>query len=138
MTLAQLRTAMVAAATGTDIVEVYFDYNKVLDETLVKQYPLILWDIDNAAGTKNLRKLTPGQTLTLNVFVGNVILPDADKIPAWDAVIADLDEYLLSLAEQASVKPNLDEFEFELFPAGFLSVEREIAVRYRIELELWC
>ena len=138
MTLEQLRTEMVAAATGTDIVEVYFNWSKILNETLVKQYPLILWDVDNLSGSKNLRKLTPGQVITLNVFVGNVILPDVDEILAWDEVIADLDEYLLSFADSDSVKLNLEEFEFELLPGGLISVEREIAVRYRIELELWC
>ena len=138
MNLEDLRTAMVAAATGTDIQEVHFDYNKVLNEQLIKEYPLIVWDIDNMDGTKNLKKKDPGQIINLFVWVGNVILPDADKILAWDSVIADLDAYLLSFAEAEFITVEVLDLPFELFPGGWLSVDREIAVRYKVELKLWC
>ena len=141
MTLAELRTKLVAAASGNDIQEVYFDYNKVLDETLVKNYPLVLWDIDNMEGERTIRTVAQAQdrqTVIMNAFVGNVYAVDSDKIVAWDAIIADMDTYLLSLNLQTNVQVNLIDVTYELFPAGFLSVDREIAVRYRVTLNLWC
>ena len=141
MTLAELRTKLVAAATGNDIQQVYFDWNKILDETLVKTYPIVLWDIDNMEGERTIRTAAQAedrQTITMNAYVGNVYAVDSDKIVAWDAIIDDMDKYLLSLNLQTNVQVDLIDVTYELIPAGFLSVDREIAVRYRITLKLWC
>lgn len=141
MTLTELRTKLVAAATGNDIQQVYFDWNKILDETLVKTYPIVLWDIDNMEGERTIRTAAQAedrQTVTMNAYVGNVYAVDSDKIVAWDAIIEDMDKYLLSLNLQTNVQVDLIDVTYELLPAGFLSVDREIAVRYRVELKLWC
>ncbi len=138
MTLAELRTALDAAKTGNDIEVVYYDFNTILNETITKTYPFVFWAIEASEGTKNIRNVQPGQIITMDVYAAKVYAPDADKIPEWDSLIADLDAYLTKLATSQFVKPILDDFNFELFPEGFISVDREIAVRYRISLELWC
>ena len=138
MTLVELRTALNAAKTGTDIEEVYFDYNSILNETLKKTYPLILWDIDNSEGLKQIRSSDKFETITMNCWAVNQYVVDADKIPDWDTLIADIDEYLLKVDTSEFVKVKLNDVVWELFPEGFSSVDRELAVLYRITLELWC
>ena len=109
MTLAALRTALDAAKAGTDIVSVYFDYNTILNETITKDYPLIIWDIDNIEGIKPIRTEQKEEIIKINCWCVNEYTPDGDKIVAW-----------------------------ELFPESFTSVDRELAVLYKIELTLWC
>ena len=138
MTLTELRTALDAAKTGNDIVAVYFDYNSILNKTLKKTYPLILWDIDNAEGIKQIRTTDKRQTITMNCWAVTSYVTDADKITYWDGLIADIDAYLLKLSTSEFVKVKLEDVVWELFPEGFSSVDRELAVLYRIDLELWC
>ena len=138
MTLEALRTALVAAASGTDIVSVIFDYNKSASTVQSKDYPLVLWDIVGLEGTKPIRSTQPKSFITLNVWAAKKYVPDSDKIPEWDSLMADLEAYLLSVTDSAFIDVALVDVPFELFPTGFFSVDREIAVRYRVRLTLWC
>lgn len=140
MTLEELRTALKAAATatGVNIEDVYFDFATVTNETRVKNYPFVFWQIDDAEGTKQLRTEQKKSTMTMNVWVAKTYVPDADKIPDWDSLMADLDAYLLALNTSEFVSVLTEDVDFELYPEGFISVDREIAVRYEITLELWC
>ena len=138
MTLTELREALTDAATGTESVSVFFDYNKGASIVLDKDYPLVWWDIVGMEGTKPIRSTQPKSFITLNVWAAKQFNPDDDKIPEWDSVMADLEEYLLSVETQEFISVDLTDVTFELFPTGFFSVDREIAVRYRVRLTLWC
>ena len=140
MNLTDLRTAMVAAAaeTGVDIQDVYFDFNTVTNERRNKQYPFVFWSIDTADGIKQIRSEQKKFEVSMLVFAVNQITPDADKIPLWDALMDDLDNYLLALGRAQYVSVVKEDVDFELYPAGFVSVDREIAVSYRVTLTLWC
>ena len=138
MTLAELRTALEAAKTDTDIQEVYFDFNTVLNETLKKSYPFILWDFTGMTFSKQLRTKQKEQTVTMNVFCAMKYVPDADKIIDWDVLLTDLDAYLEKVDTSEFVSVGRDDITGEVYPEGFVSVDREIAVRYEITLTLWC
>ncbi len=138
MTLTQLKTALVAAASGTDIVSVFFDYNKAASIVQTKTYPLVLWDFVGMTGTKPIRSNDPKEILNIYVWAVKKYVPDADKITDWDALRADLDEYLLSVNEQEFVTVDLVAVPWEPFPDGLFSVDRELSIRYRVTLTLWC
>lgn len=138
MTLAELRTALTNAATGTDIVSVHFDYNKGASKVQTKDYPLVWWDIVGLEGTKPIRVTQQKSFITMNIWAAKKYVPDTDKIPEWDSLMADLEEYLLSVSDLEFIDVALVDVPFELFPTGFFSVDREIAVRYRVKLTLWC
>ncbi|MCK5023755.1 MAG: hypothetical protein KAS04_06265 [Candidatus Aenigmarchaeota archaeon] len=138
MTLTELRTALVAAATGTDIVSVIFDYNKKASTIQSKDYPLVLWDFVGMDGVKPIRSADPKSTLTIYVWAVKKHVPDSDNIPEWDSLITDLDEYLLSVNEQTFVTVDLTNVAWAPFPPGFFSVDRELPIRYRVTLTLWC
>lgn len=138
MTLTELRTALTDAATDTEIVSVFFDYNKGASIVLEKDYPLVWWDIVGLEGTKPIRSTQLKSFITLNVWAAKQHNPDDDKIPEWDLVMAYLEEYLLTVALRDDISVDLSDVTFELFPDGFFSVDREIAVRYRVRLTLWC
>lgn len=138
MTLTALRTALVNAATGVDIAAVYFDFSTILNETNPKTYPFAFWNIDNAEGVRQIRASQERQSITMDVFAAKVYTPDADKIPEWDSLISDLDLYLLALDTAEFVQVVREDVDFEMFPEGFVSVDREIAIKYTITLELHC
>ena len=107
MTLTELETALTAAATGTDIVSVFFDYNKAASIVQTKDYPLVLWDLVGMEGTKSIRVNDVKDTLVINVWCVKKHVPDSDKITGWDELVADLDEYLLSVNESDFVTVDL-------------------------------
>jgi hypothetical protein len=138
MTLAELRTALDGAKTGTVVETVFFDYNTILNETITKTYPVVVWDIDNMKGVKPIRTIQKEETIEINCWCINEYTPDADKIAAWDVLIAAMDAYLLSVNSSAKVSVKIEDVSWELFPEAFSSVDRELAVLYKIELTLWC
>jgi len=140
MTLAELRTAMVAAAavTGVDISGVYFDFKTITNEQRTKQYPYVLWMIDTAEGTRQVRNVQQKTEITMTVFAVSQYTPDADRIPLWDALLDDLDNYLIALGSTASLSVDREDVRFDLYPPGFVSVDRELAISYRVTLTLWC
>lgn len=138
MTLTELRTALVAAATDTNIEQVIFDYNKAASKVQSKDYPLVLWDFVGIEGTKSIRSKDVSDPLTMFVWCVKKHVPDSDKITGWDSLVADLNEYLLSVNESEFVKVDLIDIPWETFPPGFFSVDRELPIRYRVTLTLWC
>ena len=138
MTLAELRTALVAAATDTDIQEVIFDYNKKASTVQSKDYPLILWDFIGMDGLKSIRAKDVKDPLNIYVWAVKKYVPDTDKIPEWDSLVADLDQYLLSVNDREFVTVDLIRIPWETYPPGFFSADREISVRYKVTLTLWC
>lgn len=139
MTLEQLRVKLVAAMSGNDIVQVVFDYTSYMNHGS-KTYPLALWDFDNLEGTVSLGSTE--KLIQVNCWAINKVAPEADVVNrhlAWDTLETDIKAYLLSVNQQDDLSiENIRQMPFEYFPAGLLSLEREMGVRYRVELKLWC
>ena len=77
MTLTELRTVLVAAATGTDIKSVFFDYNKAANKARSKDYPLVLWDFVGMDEIGPLRSTDPKATFTIYVWAVKKYTPEA-------------------------------------------------------------
>ena len=139
MTLEELRVILVAAAVGTDVNQVVFDYANYMNHGS-KTYPLALWDFNNLEGEQNV---TSGEkVMRVNCWMINLTTPEADVVDrhkVWDVIEADMQEYMASLnGEEDLTVENIRAMPYEYFPAGLLSLEREMAVRYQVELKLWC
>jgi len=138
MTYADLKTKLDSAKTGTDIVQVVFDYTTYLNYGS-KTYPLALWDIGNATGTIDRREGV--KELNMDLWILTEVEPEDDVVnrhAAWDTIQTAFLEYIAEVDDQDDLTVETTEPEFEHFPAGLLSLEREMAIRYRITLKLWC
>jgi len=141
MTLEALRQKLVAAQVAAGLTEltVLFDYSSVLNNA-DKSYPIALWDFDNITGTVNFA--APEKFMTINCWCINDVSPDDDVVARhkqWDTIEAVLQTYLGFVNQQTDVTvENIRAMPFEYFPAGLLSPEREMAVRYSVDLKLWC
>jgi hypothetical protein len=105
-----------------------------------KSYPIALWDFDNIEGVVDFTE--PNKLITMNCWCIDDVSPEDDVVlrhKQWDTIEAVMQSYLGYVNEQASVTiENIRAIPFEYFPAGLISPEREMAVRYRVELKLWC
>lgn len=141
MNLKTLSTRLESAKDDTNVQQVIFDYSDYLNTDPAKIYPVVLWDIANLDGIKNLTK---GEALfEIDVFCIIEVKPEDDRgaarLEAWDDCEVDLQAYLDEVNDLDDISiPDLNEVEVEYFPAGFLSIDREVGVRYRITLKLWC
>ena len=138
MTLAERETAFVAAATGTDIVSVFFDYNKAASIVQTKDYPLVFWDFVGMEELGPLRTNDPKATFSIFVWCVKKHVPDSDKITGWDELRSDLEEYLISVNESEFITVDPLRVAKDPFPDGLFSVDRELSIRYRVTLTLWC
>ncbi len=137
MTLAELRTKLVAAATGTDIEQVIFDFNKKASTLQTKDYPLVLWDFVSIDGFHPIRS-NDKEPITMFVWAVKKHVPDSDQIVGWDLLMGYLDEYLLSVNKQEKLTVDSLKPAWVPITPGFFSVDRELSVRYRVTLTLWC
>ena len=141
MTLEQLRVKLVAAKTGA-IAQVVFDYSDYMNRNGdSKTYPICLWDINNMEGTQNLAG-DQEKTIIMNCWCIGDVAPEADVVNrhlVWDTLETVFKAYLVALQADGNITiQNSREMPFEYFPAGLFSLEREMGVRYRVELKLWC
>ncbi len=136
MKLAILETKL-KVKTGTDVKKVVFDFNEALNQDLEKLYPLVFWDIDNSTFRKNLSN--GKESFVANVFIlGPWDSETDDKFTRWDELISDLETYLSVISNLADISLGDMNVDKELYPAGLLSVDNEIGVRYRVTWKLWC
>lgn len=139
MELTDLASRLTAAATGTNIQQVVFDYASYVTYG-DKAYPLALWDINNMEGTADLRD--GKKLIQIYLWVIAATTPESDvsdRLTVWTAIETDTIAYLQSVAQQADITiENVAAMPFAYFPAGLLSLEREMAVRYRVNLKDWC
>ena len=141
MTLEQLRLKLVAAQT-TGIAQVVFDYlsynNRGGDS---KTYPIALWDFNNIEGTQNLGG-DQEKLIKMDCWCIGDVAPEADidnRHLVWDTLETAFKLYLVALQGDGNITiQNSREMPFEYFPAGLLSLEREMGIKYRVELKLWC
>jgi len=147
MKLLDLKTALesVLSDPNVDIKELYFDYLSFMESKLSKSYPLCIWDITNLNGTqKSLLTDEIPDIIELDVYSIGLVSPESDlgdlRLGEWDELEEDLQIYLLAVNSLSAIQilnaNNIDNFEY--YPAGFFSVDREIGVRYRLSLRLWC
>ena len=144
MTLTNLKAALEGAITGVDITMMLFDFLSYANKKRGKTYPLAVWDLGNLKGEKNLRATTGvSGNIEIDLYCMDLVTPEDDipsgSIAKWDAIEADLLAYLNVVNGLDYLKVlNMDEIEYEYYPGGMLTLEREVGVRYRIELEIWC
>jgi hypothetical protein len=122
----------------TEIVKVVFDFSTVLNQDLEKEYPYVFWDIDNSKWRKDQRSGIA--QIALDVFIlstGSEENAD-DKFEIWDSLEGQLVVYLEMINTLANIQIGLSDIECEYYPAGLISVDNEYAVRYKVNLKLWC
>lgn len=141
MTLEQLRLKLVAAKTA-GIAQVVFDYLSYMNRHGdSKTYPIALWDFNNIQGTQNLAG-DQEKIITMNCWCIGDVAPEADVVNrhlVWDNLETAFLAYLTALQADGNITlENSREVPFEYFPAGLLSLEREMGVRYNLTLKLWC
>jgi len=146
MNLTTLKSLLDGAKTGTGLNLVYFDYSSVLNKR-DKVYPLALWDFDNVdglvsmeSGVVDVNKVE--KTMTVNCWCINLVSPESDVVDkhvTWDAIEVVMLKYInaVNAAESITVE-NMRAIPYSYFPAGLLSLEREMAVRYSVDLKLHC
>jgi len=141
MTLETLATKLESAKTGTDIEQVIFDFADYLNTDRGKVYPVVLWNLTGIKGIADLRE--GSRELEVDVFCIIGVTPEDDvklsRLQNWDDCETYLQAYLDEVNDQDDLSiPDLNNVEFEYYPAGLLSVDRELGVRYRVTLKLWC
>ena len=141
MTLEQLRLKLVAAKT-TGIAQVVFDYLSYMNRNGdSKTYPIALWDFNNIQGTQSLGG-DQEKIITMNCWCIGDVEPEADVVNrhlVWDTLETAFLAYLVALQADGNITiENSRAMPFEYFPAGLLSLEREMGVRYSVTLKLWC
>lgn len=144
MNLTNLNTALSGAKTGTDIQLVLLDFIQYWDGNYSKLYPAIVWDFDNMTFTRNLRSGAERTArFVIDMYGINIITPESDrgtaKHTAWDAIEADMLAYLTKVDALTGISVvNMEEMPGEYYMPGILSMDRELGVRYRVTLDLWC
>lgn len=138
MTLTELKTKLISAATGTDIEQVLFDWVTVLNKEVTKSYPLIFWEIDFVSAIKTIRSVQEQGTFEIRVFGIKQYDPEDDRLAEYDSIMADMDEYLLSVNENTLIEVVPNNISYELWDEAAVSVDRELAVSYTVTLKTWC
>jgi len=141
MNLKTLSENLETAKANTDIAQVIFDYSDYLNVDSGKVYPLVLWDLTGAKGIANLSEGT--REIEIDIFCITAVKPEDDiktrRLEHWDDCEVDLQTYLNEVNDLTNITvQDLNDVEFEYYPAGLLSIDRELGVRYRVTLKLWC
>jgi len=143
MTLATLKSKLDAAKSGTDIVTVLFDFLQYANTKRTISHPFVIWDIGNIRGTKSIRSTAVPGLMTIDLYCMDLVTPEDDitqgALTKWDAIEADMLAYLTKVMATTNLTiENQDDIEYEYYPGGMLKMEREVGVRYRIQLKAWC
>lgn len=141
MTLSSLRT-LLQTVTGTAISEVYFDWKKYLNKP-DKSYPCVLWSLDGASFTRDVRSSTVQETkiITCTVFaIAYFDFQNDDKITAWDTLEAQFETYLNAINDNSQLQIlNIDEIKGEYVGEGMISAGKEIGIMYRdVQIKMYC
>ena len=136
MNLASLQSKL-ETVINTDIQKVVFDFSTILNQDFEKEYPLVFWDLDNSKWTKELRG--DKSKVTMDCFIlGSIDENNEDKINVWDTLESQFDTYLLALNQLSNLFVSTDGITKEYYPAGLLTVDNEVGIRYALALILWC
>lgn len=141
MTLSTLKT-LLQTVTGTAISEVYFDWKRFLNKP-DKGYPCVLWSLDGASFTRDIRSSTIQETkvITCTVFaIAYFDFQTGDKITTWDTLEAQFETYLNTINDNTQLQIlNIDELKGEYIGEGMISAGKEIGIMYKdVSLKLYC
>jgi hypothetical protein len=129
--------AILSNTTNTQIGKVAFDFKTILNSDFEKEYPYILWDLDNSKWVTSLR--AEYQTVTMDCFIlGEIDENNQNKIEIWDEIESKLIVYLNSLTTSNQIAISNNDISKEYYPMGLLSVDGEVGVRYNVTLKAWC
>jgi hypothetical protein len=139
MTLSSLRTLL---QTGTTISEVYFDWKRFLNKP-DKSYPCVLWSLDGASFTRDVRSssIQELKIITCTVFaIAYFDFVNNDKIQAWDVLEVQFETYLNTINDNSQLQiMNIDEMKGEYIGEGMISAGKEIGIMYKdVTLKMFC
>ena len=128
--------------TVNAIGEVYFDWKDYLNEVRNKSYPLILWQLDGAKFTNDIRTSTiqKVKTFTFTVFALNYFdINRSDKITVWSALEIYFNVYMNAVNEMDGLQiVNIDNIKGQYAGEG-LNADKEIGIMYTdVILKVWC
>ena len=142
MKLIELKEKLEIATASTRIRQVLFDvlaYANVVD----KQYPIVIWNIDNSRVNKDIR--TGSGTMRLDVICADnnpdidIESDNSEKLRVYDQIEACLIEYLVAVnADPGIGVTNMGNVDIEYYPSGIISVDGEMAVKFTVTLSLTC
>ena len=137
MKLTQLKS-LLETVTNSAVKQVAFDLSLFLSEEHEKGYPLIFWDFDNS---KWLHQTEQKATITISVFVLGIHDDwDGDKFATWDYLEGALKDYLNKDINTSTntIAVEVNNIQKEYFPAGLMSVDNELAVKYDTKIYVYC
>ena len=141
MTLSSLKT-LLQTVTGTAISEVYFDWKRYLNKP-DKSYPCVLWSLDGASFSRDVRSSTIQETkiITCTVFaIAYFDFVNSDKITVWDTLEAQFETYLNTINDNSQLQIlNIDEMKGEYIGEGMISAGKEVGIMYRdCQIKMFC
>ena len=141
MTLQVLRQKL-QTLTGTNIGEVFFDWKDYLNEQRGKSYPCVLWQLDGAKFTEDVRTSTIQKTklITLTVFAISLHDPNVDKVTEWDTLEGYFKVYMNKVNEMTGLTiGNINEIKGQYAGEGLISADQEVGIMYtEVQLKMWC
>lgn len=140
MTLSDLKTALVNAATDSLVYTVLFAYEEYI-QYAEKTYPLILWDFGKMTELFNRRDNKSVYTIDCYCIVE--VTPEDDEqermVYTFDKAKEAIESYLDYVVQQDNITiENEANTKVEYYEAGMFSVDREMGIKYVIELKTWC
>lgn len=141
MTLASLKT-LLETVTGTSISEVYFDWKRFLNKP-DRAYPCVLWSLDGASFTRDVRTSTiqESKIITCTVFaIAYFDFQTDDKITVWDTLEAQFEAYLNAINAMSQLQIiGIEEMKGEYIPEGMISANKEIGILYKdVKIKMFC
>ena len=142
MTLAALQTVL-QDVTNTDIAEVILDSRLYFNIKREKQYPFVLWIMDNVPATKDRRDtvIQKDATITIAAFiVGYFNSQTDDRIATWDLLEGYFNEYINKVDTSSSVQVvNIDNMEGVYIHEGAESHDKELGIFFpKVVIKTFC
>jgi hypothetical protein len=130
--------------TGTEIKDVVFDWQVFLNETRDKKYPTVLWMLDGASFSTDMRSSTIQKSKTFNIIVYAIAPYDPnseDKITVWDDLEKKFKAYLNVVDSNISFSiENINNIKGKYIgDGGNISADTEIGIRFEnVSLKVFC
>lgn len=138
MTLASLKTELEKKG-GVAVGDIIVDYHSQAQLPNLT-YPLVIWNLAGDGSRFVLDARKESKVITLDVFICGEIDPNTgNKFTVWDTIEALLRSYLAVVNSNSKLQiNNMNNITGEYYPFGVITVEGEVGLRYRVELEMLC
>jgi len=113
-----------------------FDYSDVLNTVADKKYPYVFWDIVNSVTNVSLRD--EFKEMQINVYAVAIIDEQDNSFDVYDDLEYRLKGYLLNVNTVSRISLISTKSELEYYPRGSISIDSEIGIRIRIEIQVLC